>query len=103
MNLFFTVAVFLLYENAMTKTIECSGTDPGNSYRWTRSPDGSEGGSIGLDTSSNRYTIDGRSLSVSLSNVTGEDGGLYRCVCSNNAITKELCIEVYGESKSSAN
>ena len=100
---FFTVAAFLLYKSATTETIECSRTDPGNSYRWTRSPDGSAAGSVDLSTSSNRYTINGRSLSVLLSNITGEDGGLYRCVYGDNSVTGELCIEVFGESKSSAN
>ena len=60
-------------------------------------------GSVDLDNSSNRYTIDGRRLSVLLSNITGEDGGLYRCVYGDNSVTGELCIEVFGESKLSAN
>ena len=72
--------------------------DSGNSYRWTRSPDGTELGSMDLDASSNKYTIDGRSLRLALSNITGEDGGLYRCVYGDGSITKELCVEVYGES-----
>ena len=87
----------------MIETIECARTDLENSYRWTRSPDGSYGGSVDLDNSSNRYTIDGRRLSILLSNITDEDGGLYRCVYGDNSVTGELCIEVFGESKSSAN
>lgn len=93
--------MFLLYESAATETVECSSTDSGNSYRWTLSPDGTEGASMNLDTSSSdKYTVDGRSLSITLSNITGEDGGLYRCVyVTDGGFTEELCIEVYGESK----
>jgi hypothetical protein len=73
--------------------------DPGNSYRWTRSPDGTEGSRADLDTSSDRYTVTGRSLSIRLQNTPGEVGGLYGCVYSDGSATGELCIEVYGESK----
>ena len=97
---FFFVAIsVLLYESAAAETIECSGVDSGNTYSWTQSPDGTELASMTLAASSDRYTINGRSLRIELSNITGEDGGLYRCMYSDNSVTKELCIEVHGESK----
>ena len=55
-----------------------------------------------LNVTSNKYVIDGRNLSITLSNVTGEDGGLYRCAYGDGGVTLELCIKVYGESKLSA-
>ena len=82
--------------------IQCRQTDSGNSYRWTLSPDGTEINSMDLDGTSNKYVIDGRNLSITLSNVTGEDGGLYRCAYGDGSVTPELCIKVYGESKLSA-
>ncbi len=73
--------------------------DSENSYRWTRSPDGRQESRADLDTSSNRYTVNGRSLSIRLQNIPGEVGGLYGCEYGDSSITNELCIEVYGESK----
>ena len=89
----------MLYESEAAETVECRNVDPGGSYTWTLSPDGTEGARMALAASSNRYTIDGRSLVIELNNITGEDGGLYRCMYSDNSVTEELCIEVHGESK----
>ena len=51
------------------------------------------------DTSSDKYTVfDGNSLDVSLDNITGMDGGLYRCVYGGLGASPQLCVYVYGES-----
>ena len=52
-----------------------------------------------LDTSSDKYTIvNSNSLEISFNNVTGADGGLYRCVYDSVATTSELCVYVFGKS-----
>ena len=66
---FFAVAV-LLYESEAAETVECRNVDPGGSYSWTLSPDHTEGARMALAASSDRYTIDGRSLVIEL-NITG--------------------------------
>ena len=67
-------------------------------YSWSKSDDGSAANAVILDTSSDKYTvIDGNSLDISLDNVTGADGGLYRCVYGGLGTSPQLCIYVYGE------
>ena len=75
------------------------------SYSWSKSDDGSAANAVILDTSSDKYTvIDGNSLDISLDNVTGADGGLYRCVYDEPGrqlvpvLEPGLCIYVHGES-----
>ena len=72
---------------------------PAPSYAWTKSEDGSEAHAVVLDTSLNKYTVvNSNSLDITFSNVTGEDGGLYRCAYGDTlATTSELCIYVYGK------
>ena len=68
-------------------------------YSWSKSEDGSAANAVILDTSSDRYTVvNGNSLDIWFSNVTGEDGGLYRCVYDGTVTTPELCVYVYGKS-----
>lgn len=51
-----------------------------------------------LDTSSDKYTVvNSNSLDITFSNVTKEDGGLYRCVYGGIGTTSELCVYVYGK------
>ena len=75
------------------------------SYSWSKSDDGSAANAVILDTSqSDKYTVvDGNSLDISLDNITGVDGGLYRCVYSEVGTSPQLCIYVYGESTCSDN
>ena len=74
------------------------------SYSWSKSDDGSAANAVILDTSSNKYTVvDGNSLDMSLDDITGVDGGLYRCVYSGLGTSPQLCIYVYGESTCSDN
>ena len=69
------------------------------SYSWSKSDDGSAANAVILDTSSDKYTVvDGNSLDISLDNITGADGGLYRCVYGGLGTSPQLCIYVYGES-----
>ena len=71
---------------------------PAASYSWSISDGGSEANAVILDTSSNKYTVvNGNSLDVRFNNVTGADGGLYRCVYGGTATTPELCVYVYGK------
>ena len=52
-----------------------------------------------VDTSSNKYTVvNSNSLDISFNNVTGTDGGLYRCNYDDVATTPELCVYVFGKS-----
>ena len=70
------------------------------SYTWTLSADGSPDNAIDVDTSSDRYTVVSEdTLDVTLRNVTGADGGLYRCVYNQGDLgsTTELCVYVYGK------
>ena len=73
-------------------------------YSWSKSDDGSTANAVILDTSSDKYTIvDGNSLDISLDNITGVDGGLYRCVYDGIGTSPQLCVYVYGESTCSDN
>ena len=77
--------------------IECGCSNPPSA--WTLSPDGSRTRAVELNTSSDKYNVvDGNSLDITLSNVTGADGGVYSCVCSGGAINDLLCVYVYGKS-----
>ena len=70
-------------------------------YSWSKSDDGSAANAVILDTSSDKYTVvDGNSLDISLDNITGVDGGLYRCVYGGTGtlLKSELCVYVYGKS-----
>ena len=53
---------------------------------------------MSLDTSSDQYVFNERSLSITFDNVSGADGGLYRCAYNGSGVTRELCVAVYGES-----
>ena len=76
----FFIPAFLLHESPPGLVrIRCG--HPATSYSWSKSDDGSAANAVILDTSSDKYTVvDGNSLDISLYNVTGDDGGLYRCV-----------------------
>lgn len=95
---FFSVyAVFLLYDSPPSRTVSCRHDGP---CSWTLSADGTERGMQPLSQTSNRYTINGCELTLTWNeNVTGEDGGLYRCQYSSGGLTAELCVSVYGKSK----
>lgn len=70
------------------------------SYMWSRSADGSENSAIMLNTSSEKYNVvDSNVLEITLTNVTGADGGLYRCIYDqgDSGTSSELCIYVYGK------
>ena len=68
------------------------------SYSWSKSEDGNVANAVMLDTLSDKYTVvNGNSLDITFSNVTGVDGGLYRCVYSDIGTTPELCVYVYGK------
>ena len=53
---------------------------------------------MSLNTSSDKYIFNERYLSITFNNVTGADGGLYRCKYNGTAVTRELCVAVYGKS-----
>ena len=96
---FYTTA-FLLHESQIGSVrIRCNYH--ASSYTWSKSEDGTEANAVMLDTSLDKYSVvNGNSLDITISNVTGEDGGLYRCVYGdiNLAIASpELCIYVYGK------
>ena len=100
LSLFFTPA-FLLHESRSGSVrIRCGHS--ATSYSWSKSDDGSAANAVILDTSSDKYTVvDGNSLDISLDNITGDDGGLYRCVYDEpgrKLLELGLCIFVYGES-----
>ena len=90
---------FLLYESPDQPVvrIRCSnGCSP--PVTWTLSPDGSRARAVELNTSSDRYNVvNDNSLEITLSNLTGADGGVYSCVCSGGAIDDQLCVYVFGE------
>lgn len=91
------MTAFLLHESQIGSVrIRCNYAAP--SYSWTLSSDGNIAKSVILDTSSDKYTVINRnSLDITFSNVTGADGGLYRCVYGNIGTTPELCVYVYGK------
>ena len=69
-----------------------------SSYTWSKSVDGSEANAVMLDTSLDKYTVvSSNSLDITFDNVTGEDGGLYRCVYGGVSTTPELCVYVHGK------
>ena len=96
-NFAFSTPAFLLHESP-TGSVRIRCHHPAASYSWSKSDDGSEVNAVILDTSSNKYTVVNRnSLDITFSNITGADGGLYRCVCGENqGTTPELCVYVYG-------
>ena len=84
-----------MYESGSVR-VKCYGST--TTYLWTKSDDGSAANAVIPDTSSDKYTVvDGNSLDISLDNITGVDGGLYRCVYGTGT-SPQLCVYVYGES-----
>jgi hypothetical protein len=93
----YIISAFLLHETSGSVRLSCDQF--ASSYSWSISDDGSAANAVILDTSSDKYTVvDRNSLDISLDNVTGVDGGLYRCVYDGAGTTPELCLYVYGES-----
>ena len=90
-------AAFLLHESQSgSLRIRCN--HPASSYTWSKSEDGSAANAVILDTSSDKYrVVNSNSLDVSFDNVTGVDGGLYRCEYGGIGTTPELCVYVYGK------
>ena len=85
-----------MYESGSVR-VKCYGST--TTYSWTKSDEGSAANAVILDTSSDKYTVvDDNSLDISLDNITGVDGGLYRCVYDGIGTSPQLCIYVYGES-----
>ena len=98
---FFFIPAFLLYESLPGSVkIRCGHST--TAYSWSKSDDGSAANAVILDTSSDKYTVsEDNSLEISLHNVTGEDGGLYRCVyyeLETLVLVPGLCVYVYGKS-----
>ena len=97
----FCTAAFLLHESGSVR-IRCDQL--ASSLSWSKSDDGSAANAVILDTSSDKYTVvNGNSLDISLDNITGVDGGLYRCVYGEAGTSPQLCVYVYGESTCSDN
>ena len=94
-----------MYESQSSSVrIRCGHSATCTSYLWSKSDDGSAANAVILDTSSDKYTVvDDNSLDISLDNITGGDGGLYRCVYGGLGASPQLCVYVYGESTCSDN
>ena len=102
-NIIIIIYTVLVHENLPGSVrIRCGHS--ATSCSWSKSDDGSAANAVILDTSSDKYTIvDGNSLDISLDNITGVDGGLYRCVYDGLGTSSQLCVYVYGESTCSDN
>ena len=95
---FHYIPAFLLH-GSLPGSVRIRCGHSATSYSWSKSDDGSAANAVILDTSSDKYTVvDGNFLDISLDNITGEDGGLYRCVYGGLGTSPQLCVYVYGES-----
>lgn len=82
------------------EVITCSRGEGASEYTWSLSQDGQESTAVPINTtSSDKYTFDPpNTLSISLTNITGDDEGLYRCIYGGGpAVSPELCIYVYSK------
>jgi hypothetical protein len=101
-NNYYHTTAFLLHESIPESVrIRCDQLFA-SSYSWSKSDDGSAANAVMLDTSSDKYTVvNDNCLDISLDNITGVDGGLYRCVYGGITmwtLQPGLCVYVYGES-----
>ena len=93
---FYTTAFLLNKSQIGSVRIRCN--HQASLYAWSKSEDGIEANAVILDTSLDKYTVvNNNFLDITFDNVTGEDGGLYRCVYGGISTTPELCVYVHGK------
>ena len=91
----YSVAFLLCDTECGTDTVTITCTE--NPTSWSLSEDGSEQNILTINTTAEKYRVEGNVLHITFTNVTGRDGGLYRCVYNDGSTSDELCVYVYGK------